>query len=305
MLGNMGKLAIALVLLALVPNAAAAKITAGDIIGADISQESSTDASGARLGGYVSCAGGQRVLTGGAYWHQSGTGGNYQEADNAYLASSTVTKDAKGWYADGFHRYPIVSMDFTLFTLCVGKHQVKGSTLVGKTVKVNDHFEAHAKARCPRGTEVLTGGAFFHAKGEPPNPEEGGTSRTTASMPLASGGGWYAAGSTGYGEGSVLTVRARCLASKRVAPVKFVKETLIANDSENTGGVVACPGDRVPLTGGAYFRKANKGLARSVGAGNLGSSVLTGVPSGWYATGQSAGDGHRFTTVIRCLGGGG
>ena len=300
MLGKLGILVVAASALVLAASASGAKITAGDIFGAAESQETSTNVAGGHEGGFVSCDAGRRVITGGAYWHQTGTGGNYEEADNAYLGDSAVTKDGKGWYADGFHRYPLVSMDLTLYTLCIPKRQVKGTMLIGKTVSVNDSYDAHAKAKCPQGWEVYTGGAFFHAKGEAPNPDDGGGSRTSASMPLANGSGWYGAGTTGYGEKSKLTVRARCLPSRRIAPTKLVKETFTAGDNANTGGLVGCPGDRVPLTGGAYWRKANKGLARSVTAGVIGSSIISSLP-GWYATGQSGGVDLRFTIVMRCL----
>jgi hypothetical protein len=287
-----------------VPNAPAAKNTASDLADANTVGDSTTDASGGRFGAAVSCQGHARVLTGGAYWHETGHGGNFEEADNAYLANSTVTKDPNGWYADGFHRFPIVSMDLTVLALCVKKRVVKGSKLVAKTVTVNDALKADAKAKCPHGMRVYTGGASFHAKGEPPVPEEGGNSRTSASAPLANGGGWYAAGSSGYGEKSKLSVYARCLAKKRFGPIDVVKETLTADDNENTGGTVACSGNKAPLTGGAYWRKPDKNLAHSVGSGSISSSVLTGLPFGWYATGQSFADDHRFTTVIRCVGGG-
>lgn len=290
-------------LLILAPNAPAAKITATDIAQAEVAGGSETNVSGGLLGGYISCEVGDRVLTGGAYWHQTGEGGTFEEADNAYLANSSVTKNAKRWYADGHHRFPQVSMDLTQLALCVGKRALRGSELVAKSVAANNSYKAHAKARCPRGTEVHTGGAFFHSKGEPPDPQEGGDSINSASTPLANGRGWYAAGLSGYVDKARLTVYARCLAKKRIGPIKVVKETLTADDGQNTGGVVACPGNKAPLTGGAYWRKAGKNLAHSVGAGTISSSVLTGLPFGWYATGQSSGDGRRLTTVIRCVGG--
>jgi len=290
-------------LLVVVPNAQAAhRINASDVIAAAVSQETSTDVSGGFLGGYMRCDPGLRVLTGGAYWHQTGMGGNYEEADNAYLANSAVTKGGKGWYADGHHRFPLVSMDLTLSALCVAKHDLRGSRLAAKTAAVNDSYKADATAKCPQGTEVYTGGAFFHAKGDRPVPDEGGDSTMSASLPLRNGDGWYAAGSGGYGDKSRLTVYARCLAKSVVGRMNLAFNTFTADDDQNAGGTVGCSGDRAPLTGGAYWTRPGQNVFHSNGAGTISSLAITGSPLGLYATGQSAGDGHLLRMVVRCVG---
>jgi hypothetical protein len=70
-------------------------------------------------------------------------------------------------------------------------------------------------------------------------------------------------------------------------------------NSSNGGGYLSCPANTAALTGGAHWRRPGKDLEHSVGAGAISSSTVTSDAAGWYAAGQSSGDGHRLTTVIQ------
>ena len=50
-------------------------------------------------GNYLSCPKNERIVAGGAFWHQPGQGPDFNGVH--WLSSSTPTTDGKGWYADG------------------------------------------------------------------------------------------------------------------------------------------------------------------------------------------------------------
>jgi hypothetical protein len=54
-------------------------------------------------GGYLACPDGQRVVSGGAFWHLPGQSPNQALATDSYVGSSSPTSDARGWYADGYN----------------------------------------------------------------------------------------------------------------------------------------------------------------------------------------------------------
>ncbi len=281
---------------------ATAAITASDVTGADLVSTDITNGAGGFSGGYVFCPAGRRVLTGGAYWGPTVGPPSFEDADNAYLANSTVTNDKKGWYADGFHRAPSYSMDLTELAFCIGTRQLAGSKLRYVTKRAGNFSKASGRARCPQGSRVHTGGAFFHPKDDGPNPPQGGDSRTAASFPLKNGAGWYGGGTSGYANGR-LSVFAWCLPEGQFGPIKQKTVTQTLADDANGGGYVDCPGARAALTGGAYWRKPNRPLSRALNAGVISSSSVTEDGKSLYATGQSAGNGHKLVTVVHCVGG--
>ncbi len=72
---------------------------------------------GGRVGDYLACPTGKRVVTGGAYWHDvpnSGPSAN----DAVRLLSSTPTSDGLGWYAAGSN-FNNRTMGLTIEVLCL------------------------------------------------------------------------------------------------------------------------------------------------------------------------------------------
>jgi hypothetical protein len=70
-------------------------------------------------GGPVSCPAGQRVVSGGGYWHEPGVGGGPTTPVGVQLSSSTPTTDGLGWYADGFNLHTSTPLELQIIALCV------------------------------------------------------------------------------------------------------------------------------------------------------------------------------------------
>jgi hypothetical protein len=283
--------------------ATAAKITKADVVSSTLVSSSIQIPFAAYGGGYISCLAHQRALTGGAYWNATGQGPQPGIADQGYLANSTVTDNDKGWYADGFHRSDAGALSFTQNFRCLPKDRLEQGKLSQKTVSASDFRKADALARCPSGTRVYTGGSYFHKQGEPPSPTVTGGSRTSASFPTKQGKGWYASGTGSVAEKDRLTVLAWCLPKDRLGPVQVFDTTQTLGDSQDGGGYIGCPGGTAALTGGAYWRRPGKDVQHSIGAGILSGSSFSSDVLSWYVAGQSAGDSHKLTTVVRCIGG--
>ena len=241
-----------------------ADITASDVENAAIQTSFQQDAAGGFLGGVVNCHEGERVLTGGAFFAPSGGIASPADADNAYLAGSAPF--GTSWYAEGFHRFAQYSIDLREVAFCVPQSRLSGSVTRTKTVDASGFAAVQGTAHCPRGTRVISGGAYFHKKGEGPDPDPGGGSRFSASFPKSNGSGWYASGGGAYGNNGRLTIRARCLDSDRVGSIKIQKEKEATVDA-NAGGYTFCPGNRAALTGGAYWLRPGKSVKKSAEAG--------------------------------------
>jgi hypothetical protein len=74
---------------------------------------------GASVGGGLACPAGERIVTGGAFWHVAGMGPSTSLADNRFLSSSSPTADAKGWYADAFNGGPTADAQLETVVLCI------------------------------------------------------------------------------------------------------------------------------------------------------------------------------------------
>jgi hypothetical protein len=156
-------------------------------------------------GGYVKCPRGQRVVTGGAFWHQKGKG---PDASNpgGEIGSSSVTFDAKGWYGDGFTP---VGDQLTVTALCLPSSRVGNYTLKKETLPAGSNGVAGGYLKCPKNHLIVAGGAFWHAPGKGPNPSNALQDQLGSSAATFDAKGWYA---DGDGTSSLrLTIVAQCL----------------------------------------------------------------------------------------------
>ena len=129
----------------------------------------------------MNCHEGERVLTGGAYFAPSGGIASPADADNAYLAGSAPF--GTSWYAEGFHRFAQFTINLHEVAFCVPQSRLAGSVTRTKTVNASGFADVQATAHCPRGSRVVSGGAYVHKKGEGPDFDPGGDSRFSASFP--------------------------------------------------------------------------------------------------------------------------
>jgi hypothetical protein len=164
-----------------------------------------TVASGDVAGGYVKCPRGQRIVTGGAFWHQPGQGPD-PSSDPGYLTSSSATFDAKGWYADGPAAFG--GGQLTITALClpashIGKYTLKKTTLTPSSGVAGGYL------KCPNKQGIVAGGAFWHAPGQGPDPNNARQAALGSSAATFDAKGWYADGQAN--NGLQLTLVAQCL----------------------------------------------------------------------------------------------
>ncbi len=110
-------------------------------------------ASNAIAGGYLPCPDGQRIVTGGAFWHEPGQGPNVADAGASPLSSSTPMPDARGWYADG--RTFVANRRLRAVAACVVPRTSQGTTPIvtpaaTATPAATTGQRAAALARCKK-----------------------------------------------------------------------------------------------------------------------------------------------------------
>jgi len=76
---------------------------------------------GLSAGDHLKCPSRKRVLTGGALFHRLGQAPDPTMAYGAKISSSSPTRDAKAWYADGHNFYGFPDDQLRIVVLCVPK----------------------------------------------------------------------------------------------------------------------------------------------------------------------------------------
>jgi hypothetical protein len=165
--------------------------------------------SGNAAGGYVSCPPNQRIVTGGAFWHQPGKGPDPNLASNYFMGSSSATFNAKGWYADG---WTLLDSQLTITAMCLPMSRIGNYTLKQTTVNQASGGFAGGYLKCPRKQRIVAGGAFWHQPGMGPDPSNALNDMLGSSAATFDAKGWYADGQASFGSSSLqLTIVAQCL----------------------------------------------------------------------------------------------
>jgi hypothetical protein len=162
--------------------------------------------SGHTGGGYVKCPRGQRIVTGGAFWHFAHQGPD-PGTDPGALGSSSATFDAKGWYADGV---AFSSAQLTITALCLPPSRIGSYTLKHITFKPGAGGVAGGYLKCPKKQGIVAGGAFWHKPGKGPDPNNALVDVLGSSAATFDAKGWYADGATNN-TSLQLTAVAQCL----------------------------------------------------------------------------------------------
>ena len=264
---------------------------------------------GFRVGGYLACknANTHRLVAGGGFWHAPGEGPAPINADEHAEGSSTVTSDGKGWYADEKGAGPRAGDDgevFTMVALCLPKAQVGTYTVRTVTYDVSAGAAAGNYVSCPASQRIVTGGAYWHAAGEAPDPNND-PGYISSSTPTTDGKGWYADG-LAFTNGQ-LTITAFCLPLRRIGAYTLKTATLDAveqGESQNyyVGNYLSCPKNKRIVAGGAFWHLPGKGPdLNNAREHSLSSSTPTTDGKGWYADGDTATEGEELTLVAQCL----
>ncbi len=233
-------------------------------------------------GNYLSCPNGDRVVTGGGFWHASGsakplTGGGL-------LGNSTPTTDGKGWYATGYNASFTQTRDLEEVALCLPGKRVGHYVVKTKNFTIANTQFGGDYVRCPKGDRVVAGGAFWHAGGSGTPLASGGF--VTNSTPTTDGKGWYATGQNISGATADLEEVAQCLPAKQVGKYTLRKKSFTLPNQKFGGGTLNCPKGTRIVAGGAFWhaRGSGKPVAR---LGYIANSTPSAHGKGYYATGEN------------------
>jgi hypothetical protein len=300
-LGALAALAAAALLASAAP-AGAAKLDAGDVKGSTAIEFTFPSSPAIGVGNYLSCAGGQRTISGGALWHKTGQDPSAGGVESSWLVNTTVTGDDLGWYADG--ATTTSDLSFTIRALCVPGATLSHAVLRQRTVQIPLHKTATAQVKCGGHTQVITGGSFIHRPGEGPTANDALFARTPASFPT--GNGWAAGGRNFAPNKFVelsLTVYALCQPQNRVKDVHLRRHTTTVGAGRKFFEKYDCPGKEAVLTGGAYLHKPRKSFKSGLKSGVLAAEApLLPKGSKWLSGGLNAEDARRAaTTNVLCL----
>lgn len=250
------------------------------------------------FGDYLSCPKGDRTVTGGGFWHSTGSGKPLP--GGGLLANSTPTTDGKGWYATGYNASFTSTRDLEEVVLCMPAKRVGKYAVKTKNFSIDNTQFGGSYLSCPKGDRVVTGGAFWHASGSGTPLPSGGF--ITNSTPTTDGKGWYATGQNSAGSTADLEEVALCLPAKQLGKYAVKTHNFTVSPQKFGGGSLSCPkGSRI-TAGGAFWhaRGSGKPVAR---LGYIANSSPTGHGKGWYATGNSyfATKKSQLEEVVLCL----
>jgi hypothetical protein len=162
---------------------------------------------GSAAGGYVECPQTQRIVTGGAFWHQPGQGPD-PGLSLGVIGSSSATLDARGWYADG---EAFTDSQLTITALCLPTSRLGTYTLRTRTFNQTNGV-AGGYLKCPKSQRIVAGGAFWHQPGKGPDPSNVHQDELGSSSATLDAKGWYADGQVSSSSpADQLTLVAQCL----------------------------------------------------------------------------------------------
>lgn len=250
------------------------------------------------------CGGNLRAISGGAFW--DGPAVTPGEADG-FWTSSLAPFGKRHWYGAGGN-VSGMNAGHSRYVQCLPKGKLRGSRTGIKDIPVADLEHGGGHARCPQGTRLFGGGAFWHDGDGDPEFTLANDAWLSSSYPDDGGKFWYADGENRTGDDSVLRVVVRCLPTGRLSKVKFRRANYPLEDGEVGGGPLTCQPGTVALTGGAYRHRPGDPPRPNNGDDFRISSMFhndaTGFPSQAFYT-----DGHNFsgdddwvlTVVAYCL----
>ncbi len=262
-------------------------------------------ANGQPAAGDNTCNGNLRAFSGGTFWD-----GPVVVADDAdeYFTSSLAPFGKRTWYGAGGNASG-VNAAHARYVHCLPKRKLRGSETGIKDVPVADLAHGGGHARCPKGTRLFGGGAFWHDGGGQPEFSLANDAWLSSSYPDEDRRLWYADGENRTGDDAVLRVVVRCLPPTRLSKVKLRRANYSLDDGEVGGGPLMCPPGTAAFTGGAYRHRPGDPPLPADGDNFRISSTFhygaIGFPSQEYYA-----DGHNFsldpdpwvlTVVAQCL----
>ncbi|HYH61984.1 MAG TPA: hypothetical protein VD766_08970 [Solirubrobacterales bacterium] len=305
MQGRGGPIGVAaLIALFVMAPAAHAKIDASDVSGAKVREKSFTPDGVEPVGGSVNCPKGDRVLSGGAFWHEPSKNSPVKPEATGFptLSASMPTVFGRGWYAQGTSSQ---GETLTIRILCTRAGHLNDYLLLAGTLYPDDGDPVAGTETCDPGHVAFTGGsgwALGYGEETPDHAERGllasnaiGEDRRT----------WYSDGldvmdAQPNGVGIVRAIR--CLPNKQLAKTVIRERSAPAAAGGEAAAKVACPGRQRALAGGAVWHTGDGDPNIFTNAGiQGGSSAATKDRRGWYAHGDNEDTGGFRTLTVRVL----
>lgn len=248
------------------------------------------------------CPAGDRIVTGGAYWHESGQNGD--ASLETTIIGSAPTANARGWSVTGANLAG-ASLILTVLADCLPSGSVGAYSVQTSTVSFAESF-GRTSVKCPAGQEVVAGGAaLLHPELDPTAAQD---LFLQQSYPNKTGKGWYASAYNGGTTALDLKISALCRPTQSVGTYKqVVKHVTVLDDSaaDDTADVyVHCPSGKHVVTGGAFWSPGPPPpYSPTTGYfGTIENITPTGDGTYWYVAGKSDDGNPRVLTVIAlCL----
>ena len=251
------------------------------------------------------CGGDLRAFSGGTFW--DGPAVSPSDADE-YFTSSLAPFGKRHHYGAGGN----VSAGLTghsRYVQCLPQVKLRKSRTGIKDIPVANLGHGGGHARCPQGTRLFGGGAFWHDGDGKPTFALANDAWLSSSYPDEDRRLWYADGENRTGDDAVLRVVVRCLPTDRLSKIKVRRTNHSLEDGEVGGGPRTCPAGAVAMTGGAYRHRPGEPPNPDDGADFWLSSLFhndpTAIPTqAFYADGYNfSGDDDPWvlTVVAHCL----
>ena len=234
---------------------------AAQIVGSNLNyrEKTVTVAAGAAVAATANCPSGQKMVTGGAYFHPT-TSRVSDPTLSTEIRSSAPKLDQTGWYATGKNKAG-VTLAFTTSVKCLPKSAIGTYTVRKREVTVDGHRPGNADLKCKTGQIAVAAGGAWHKPGL--NPKPGLNARVTFSMPDFRAEGWSVGGQNDSSSTLVLRVTVYCVPTSVLG-----------------GGYTSSSGAGVPMLPGTaleVYQACGVGtyaIAAGVGWGYDGSSSL-------------------------------
>jgi hypothetical protein len=180
------------------------------------------------------------------------------------LTASFPTFNGRAWYIDGRNVSPQGHAPvprLRVIVRCMSKRKLERVKVRTRTFEIGDGGVGGGRARCPRHTRVISGGAFWTDLGQSaPDPGAAGGGTLSSSTPVRRPAGWYADGlnvSGGdVGPARDLTIVARCLRRSRLTHYR-TSDNDLGQVSGFGGGF--CPGKSRTGPAGAFWHDEGHG----------------------------------------------
>jgi len=257
-------------------------------------------------GAQVTCPSGDRVLSGGAYFHVAGqqptpTLGRAAHTIDSYPVLSKFAQ-GEGWHADGFNMTHHRTLEMTVVARCTAVDIFGGGG--GPGAALDQGMTTEIDAPCQAGQVPYAGGTHVGPdSGIQSIDPLGASAHQSSSVADIASDSWLA---TFANESSVrIDVGTDVACTLQLVAYEPVVQRTFDETGHGIGGVARCQKGSHVVTGGAFFHQRNHGIAATdADRAVVASSAPRGNNTGWYADGfakEGPTDDFQLTVEAICL----